>query len=339
MNKNTIQCDAIIAWVDGDDPKHKKKRLQAMQDLGLTDGVSDGEIKSSNFAHRGEIYYCIASILKYAAFVRRIYIVTDGQRPELIDEFAKQGVCDADKIKIIDHKELFKGHESVLPTFNSLTIETMLWNIQGLSDYCIYFNDDFFLNSEVSARAFVGENGQLILRGRMRSIWPVIVKKYIRDFKYKMLSRGKPAPSRFNVAQALSAHLLGLNHYIQIGHTPHVMRRNTMKAFLTQHPDLLHAQISPKFRTAGQFLPVGLANHLEMRDKNVEFKPPAECVYIKPNTLNNEMIKEIEMSKVAFACVQNLDEFSDPWGDRMRKVLIKKFEGFLPDTIVKYLES
>ena len=74
------ECDAVIAWVDGNDPKHLFKKAQALKALGLISALDLNGTKATRFANNGEIYYCVASILKYAPFVRRIYIVTDAQR-------------------------------------------------------------------------------------------------------------------------------------------------------------------------------------------------------------------------------------------------------------------
>src|SRR5690606_23501235 len=110
------------------DPALKQKRMQYQDNAQASDAVSD-----TRFASDHEIYYNIASILKYVPFCRHIYIVSDGQQPAWIEEFAAQQICAADKIRIVDHKELFAGYEQHLPTFNTRSIEAMLWNIPGLS--------------------------------------------------------------------------------------------------------------------------------------------------------------------------------------------------------------
>ena len=134
--------DIVIAWVDGNDVELKRKRHQYLTGGDASDAVSD-----TRFASNDEIYYNIASILKYVPFCRHIFIVTDNQQPEFLNEFATQGLCDANKIRVVDHREIFAGYTQFLPTFNTRSIESMLWNINGLSDYFIYLNDDFFFNS------------------------------------------------------------------------------------------------------------------------------------------------------------------------------------------------
>ena len=125
--------DAVITWVDGADPNYQMKYRKYFS------GRSN--IKKQ-FLQSNEITLCIASILKYAPFIRKIFIVTDGQSPNLdeIKDFAN-----LDKLKIIDHKEIFYGEEEFLPTFNIRSIDAVLYKINDLSEKFIYFNDDMFL--------------------------------------------------------------------------------------------------------------------------------------------------------------------------------------------------
>lgn len=139
--------DAVITWVDGNDPHHKKKRLAAMYSNPKRIDQTSNAVVETRFNDSGEIYFTIASILKFAPFIQRIFIVTDGQTPAHLASFAECGICDAEKIRIVDHTEIFREFEHDLPTFNSLSIETMMYFIDDLSDEFIYFNDDFFLDA------------------------------------------------------------------------------------------------------------------------------------------------------------------------------------------------
>ena len=50
--------DVVIAWVDGDDPAHKRKKasyLTPNKELHFEDVAGESRYKST-----GEIYYCIA---------------------------------------------------------------------------------------------------------------------------------------------------------------------------------------------------------------------------------------------------------------------------------------
>ena len=78
--KENQHIDIVIAWVDGADPIHKNKRLKFLnksQEIILP-GADETRFHSSN-----EVEYCVLSILKFASFVRNIFIVTDNQDPKI----------------------------------------------------------------------------------------------------------------------------------------------------------------------------------------------------------------------------------------------------------------
>ena len=108
-----------------------------------------------------EIRFCLRSIRNYAPWVRTIWLVTDDQVPAAIDRQR----AELDNIRIVDHREIFRGYEQLLPTFNSLAIETMLWRIKGLADRFLYFNDDMMLVGPVEPTDFFSSDGKVNLRG------------------------------------------------------------------------------------------------------------------------------------------------------------------------------
>ena len=126
-----FEVDAVITWVDGADPVHRAKRERHLA-LAQADVVAQARAPlhdNGTNPHRwlcsDELNYCVRSIANNAPWVRRIWIVTDKQTPEIMQlppEIAA-------KISIVDHSEIFAGHDDALPTFNSLSIETMLWRI------------------------------------------------------------------------------------------------------------------------------------------------------------------------------------------------------------------
>ena len=183
-------------------------------------------LTATRFASDDEIYYNVASIIKYVPFCRHIYIVTDQQQPAFIDEFAKQNICSADKIRIVDHKEIFSGYEQFLPTFNTRSIETMIWNIKGLSDYFIYMNDDFFFNQSVTIDDFL-DNEKLIIHGQWRKNAALNAKLNFRKSRFKLF--GTPIQPRHTIAQMLSAKVLGMDQFFEIHHYPHIVDKNILK--------------------------------------------------------------------------------------------------------------
>src|SRR5689334_13268239 len=107
--------DAVITWVDGNDKAHAEKLARHCLKLNIK---RPDEAAPIRYNQCGEIDYCLASLLHFAPWLRTIFIVTDGQTPAIIKRMS-QGAF-ADKIKVIDHREVFQGLENCMPTFNSL---------------------------------------------------------------------------------------------------------------------------------------------------------------------------------------------------------------------------
>ena len=129
---NNSPIDAVITWVDGNDPLHQKKMAKI---LSLEENKRL-YVGSSKYKQIGEIYFCVLSIIKFAPFVRNIFIVSDSQVPE----FVKKKNLNDHRVKVVDHKEIFKGLSDFTPTFNPRCIEALLHRIPGLSERFIYFN-------------------------------------------------------------------------------------------------------------------------------------------------------------------------------------------------------
>ena len=157
--------DAVVAWVDGGDPKHRAKRKRYLADPGGDGGPERVANVERRFSDNDEIRFCLRSIRNYAPWVRTIWLVTDNQIPAAIDRLR----AEQNNIRIVDHREIFRGHEQLLPTFNSYAIESMLWRIDGLADRFLYFNDDMMLVGPAEPTDFFSNEGKIILRGRWQN--------------------------------------------------------------------------------------------------------------------------------------------------------------------------
>ena len=320
------KVDIVIAWVDGNDVELKKKRHKYLTGEDASDAISD-----TRFASNDEIYYNIASILKYVPFSGKIYIVTDQQRPEFIDEFAKQGSCEADKIRVVDHREIFRGYEGYLPTFNTRPIETMLWNIEGLSDYFIYLNDDFFFNAEVRLEDFLDGNN-MIIHGHWRNSFALKTKLKYRQFLNKKF--GKPLQPKHMIAQMLSADRIGFTQqFFEIHHYPHIVDRHIIKNYLLDHPELLQTQLKSKFRSIEQINPIALMNHLKIKNNQAILKPDLELAYLKNEQSVNSFVQAVTNPNVKYGCIQSLDQLSKIAAEKVVNSMNEKFKGFLPNSL------
>jgi DNA-binding XRE family transcriptional regulator len=261
-NKNH-PIDAVILWVDGNDEKHKAKIKPYVKDKG--------SINSKKFRTRfdqvNEIKFTIDSILKFASFIRKIYIITDDQVPSFIT--AKNTENNYEKVSIVDHSEIFTGNEIFLPTFNCRPIETCLFRIPNLAEHFVYFNDDFFLMNETKPSDFF-RNGFPVLRGK----W----QKFDKDIFYKKFKKIRYG---HKAAQQKAAQLIGFDSYYNFRHTPHPLRKSTFENYFKENQDVFIENIRHKFRNKIQFTPQGLANHIEIKNETCVLKNDLQLLYFR----------------------------------------------------------
>ena len=323
--------DVVIAWVDGEDPVLKDKRLQ-YQDVGqATDAI-----KETRFASNYEIYYNIASILKFVPFCRKIYVITDSQKPIWIDHFSLEGICEPDKIKIIDHREIFSGYGEYLPTFNTRTIETMIWNIEGLSDFFIYLNDDFFFNSSAQIEDFINQD-KIVIYGHWKSCLGYKIKLKIRKILNKFFH--KPIQPSHVIAQMLGADILGFDHFFEIHHNPHSVDRQILRKYLLEHPDVLRTQIKYKFRSVEQLNPISLMNHLKILKDEAVLKSDLDIAYLKDESSLASFLNRIQDERIQYGCMQSLDQLGELATKQIYAALNAKFHSYLPQVMLAQTKS
>lgn len=260
---NEQPIDAVILWVDGNDEKHKEKIIPYV--------IDKGSIHSKKFRTRfdqvNEIKYTIDSILKFAPYIRNIYIVTDEQTPNFLTK--KNAEITYKKVSIIDHTIIFAKYEEFLPTFNCRPIETCIHRIPDLAEHFIYFNDDFFLINETKPTDFF-KNGLPILRGK----W----LRFDKDILYKKFKKIKFG---HKAAQQKAAQLIGFNKYYNFRHTPHPLRKSTLENYFKVNKEVFIENIKHKFRHKTQFTPQGLANHIELKNKTCILKNDLQLMYFR----------------------------------------------------------
>jgi len=138
--------DVVYTWVDGSDPVLAAKRAAHLPPGERYDALRQGE---NLYRDNDELRYSLRSLDRYAPWVRRVFIVTDGQRPAWL--------ADHSRVRVVDHTEIIPAE--YLPTFSSRVIEAFLHRIPDLGERYIYFNDDFFLSAPCSPGDFFTPNG------------------------------------------------------------------------------------------------------------------------------------------------------------------------------------
>ena len=141
-----FDIDMVFSWVDGSDPQYQSARrsLEAGAQLGEGDG------HESRYRQVDELKYALRSVHMFAPWVRRIFIATDSPAPEWL--------AGHPKVALVRSHEHF-ADPSVLPTHNSMAVESQLHHIHGLSEHFLYSNDDMFFGRPVSPELFFTAGG------------------------------------------------------------------------------------------------------------------------------------------------------------------------------------
>jgi hypothetical protein len=320
-HKENQPIDVVITWVDGSDSALTEKRFRYLE-IEKNPSKHPGALPTF-FASNNEIRYCVLSILKFAPFVRNIFIVTDGQNPKLDEEINKHFPGRLNSIRIVNHKEIFEGFEEHLPNFNSASINSLIWRIEGLSNNFVYFNDDVFLIRDVSASDWF-INNRPVLRGKWRV--PPYIKIFKNFLKTKinrdLLNKTDYQPRlSYYIRQWDAAWLLGFRfRYFFHCHTPHPHNRKILEDFFSKNQSLLKKNISYRFRSHNQFLVSSLANHLEILSENKQFAT-LNLGYFHPyysRKVLDHKLKQCENDlNIKSICVQSLEMLGK---DEQRKI-------------------
>lgn len=296
--------DVVITWVDGDDPAHKVRRKKYTVDKQETSFEDIGG--ETRFRSVGEIAYCVASINRFAPYVRKIFIVTDNQDPH-IEDYIKANVPDYIPMEIVPHTVLFRGYEEYLPVFNSLAIETMLWRIPDLSEHYVYLNDDVILIAPTDETTFF-QNGKAVTFGYWHYTFTAMLSRLIRKkrnghktFTFK--------DSMLNAVRASGARL----RFHRIRHVPHSMRKSVFEEYFAKHPDHMIANISHRFRHYSQYNPQALFYNVAIpQRKAISYPIDGRELYLKGRPgdelyITNKINLFNESTKGMFCCVNSLD--------------------------------
>ncbi len=291
------KIDAVITWVDGSEPNYKLK---------LEENLKNKKIIISQYTQANEIDFCVASIIKFAPFVRKIFIVTDKQKPK----FSRiRHMVSLEKIEIIDHEEIFRDNLDCMPSFNIRSIDALLFKIKNLSDKFIYFNDDMFLIKETTKEDWFKDN-KAILTGSWAKTYN---KQLIKTISHKIKNLLNIRPS-FNAAQSKAANIVGFhNKYFKSFHCGRPQIKSVIKDFYDKNPQRLTNQIRYKFRDGRQYMPYSLCWHLLIKENLYVESSTNKLVEInKSRNLSAKKLEKILKSidskaEVKFLNIQDLN--------------------------------
>ncbi len=212
--------DAVITWVDGSDLRWRANMMTARD--------ADSHRLAANhsrFKARGQLRYVLRSIHQYTPWVRKIFLVTDGQQPDWL-------ITGRDVV-LIDHHDILP--EDSLPTFNSHAIETALHRIPDLTEHFVYFNDDTFAGLPLGQGFFFAATGRPIFASA-----PVGISSTSEDPVSRALANAKEL-----LAPGTDRPLARLDH------SPRPLLRSTLYESEEQFNEAVVRTRSNKFRSGG----------------------------------------------------------------------------------------
>ena len=298
---NDDPIDAVITWVDGNDPAHRAKRNQYMaQSL---EALHENASNPHRWEQSDEIYFCLHSIHNHAPWIRTIWIVVDEAAPDL----ARLSQPLRDKIRVVFHRDIFEGHGDVLPTFNSLAIESMMWRINGLAERFLYFNDDVFLTAPLLPRDMFDGAAPVLRRGAWVDYAALVV-----DHK------ARADPAFFNHYMLINAaRLCGVQaeRLFACAHVVHPMRRSVMAELFDRHFDEFMQNIGHRFRHLSQFSPLGLHTQACIDANAYQLGPQDDHLHItsghgadQPSGDTRALLTAEGLAEVKVLCVNDLPQ-------------------------------
>lgn len=141
-----FDIDMVFSWVDGSSAGYQEARSTLEADAVL----GEGDRHEARYRQIEELKYALRSVHMFAPWVRRIFIATDSPTPAWLAEHPKVVL-----VRSVDHF----ADPTVLPTHNSMAVESQLHHIEGLSEHFLYSNDDMFFGRPVSPDLFFTAGG------------------------------------------------------------------------------------------------------------------------------------------------------------------------------------
>lgn len=284
------KIDIIFTWVDYKHQGWIKKKKQ--------DEIKYNIVKHNNNRYNSslnEIKYAVRSIEKYFKNkYRNIYFVTNtGELPNFLKPFANL---------IPIHDEDLIGTTS----YNSITIESCLHKIPGLSEYYIYFNDDMILSKKLHIKDFIKSDGKLIWYSESNKFINIINKYPFISKIYNFRDGG------CNLSRQKTYKLLKLDRTPRpISHSPRIFKKSLVEIFSNKFSKQINDQMHRKFRSSDDFCFIDAFcfyfeknKLLEYRD---EYKTKMLCQFDNTiiSKLLNNLFDSIAIENSQFICVED----------------------------------
>ena len=327
---NQDEIDAVILWVDGNDPKWKAEKAKYQAN-------AHQDSSASRYRDWGTLQYIFRGIEKYAPWIRKVHFVTCGHYPDWLN-------MECSKLHFVRHEDFIPKEN--LPTFSSRAIDLNFHRIAGLTEKFIYFNDDTFLTGAVRKEDFF-RNG---LPCDIFSERPISAGSGV--FNHSLLNDIQVLSKYFDRRTVLKKHwkkilvprygkiflynffwyLMPFRYFcgLYYNHLPMSYRKSTWQKLWELEEDVLTETISHKFRSitdvnqylfnywqlmSGEFYPMNM-------DRQGRY-------FAITGVENKELLNAIKQNKYKRICIN--DNCSQEVFESVKDNIIAAFESILPE--------
>lgn len=295
--------DAVVTWVDGDDPAWQQRRDAALRREGAGHPSGRG---AARFRTVDELRACLRSLHCFAGWIRTIHLVTDAQRPAWLD-------ADHPRIRLVDHRELLGGSR-----FNSHAIESALHRIPGLAEHYLYLNDDVLLGRIAYPEDFFAAPG--------------VARFFPSDLPIDpgpASERDQPLMAAAKNGRDLMARRFGLEVTSRLRHTVHPQLRSIGEQIERENPEQVAATRAAPFRRPTDLSVAASLHHWYALAQGRAAAAPARYLYV--DLADPRLGQTLD----ALASLRRYDSFclnqeQRPAGERARAEVRRFLESYLP---------
>lgn len=324
------KIDIVILWVNDRDENWREKKDFWEKELNIY------RDEPERYRDWNNLQYLFRGIEKFAPWANHIYLVTDNQKPEWLN-------IAHEKISIIDHKDIMPNES--LPTFNSQAIELCLHNIEGLSEFFLYFNDDIFIIDHVNPDDFFIDG-----KPKLLASLDVIIPKKDEPIYRIMYNNTSIINDSFDKKRTLKNNIFNwlnfkygrenIRTFLNLfwsqfpgffqPHSVGVFRKSTFKEVWAKYPKELRKTVESRFRREDNY------NQWLIRDWQLasnNFVPQSRSFSknysIKSKTIADSCAAHIKNQKSKLVCVNDNEYLED--FDYARNTINQSLQYLLPD--------
>ncbi|CAB4945285.1 unannotated protein [freshwater metagenome] len=300
-NSSPFDIDAVYLWVDDSDHDWQLRKAKFAKDA-----TAPGSNAANRFRQFGELQTSIRMLAKNAPFIRKVFIVTDKQRPDL----SSLGALPFE-VELVFHESFID--KKFLPTFSSRSLAANLHKIPGIAERFLYLNDDTFVASPTKPETWFTETG---VRLRYSST-PVPARSTLA--KREVIYNARWATIDLAATKGWQ------NIPGQIEHGAHPMLKSLMSELWAEFPKQFEQVSSSRFRTSTEIVPEWLHNLAAIGNGRAELVTGSTYKYIAINDITSvggmaQVL--IRRGRILTVCLNDVAELSDRRrveGDRLAR--------------------